>query len=229
MKTSDWPSMLDPKVLLIGENSTLQWKDEIIKYAMFLDYYFNPAPYDLGERSRWSEAKAIFDYLKEMTAGKCKSEQLYGTLLCNDILERPLRGKHLLIPEDGAKKGVDHIKSVLQKNSSIKYVFVMGLQSNYYLQKFGFYDCGEFTAEFLKGAEARRVGLSAMCPFYQPINAKPFRDICFKMYDVKEFEGIKIIPILPGKSYPLRDSDLNNFGDSFEKLKLSFKQEIDTF
>ena len=31
MKTSDWASVLDAKFLLVGENSTLQWKDEVMK------------------------------------------------------------------------------------------------------------------------------------------------------------------------------------------------------
>lgn len=222
MKTSDWPSILDAKVLLIGENSTLQWKDEVIQYAMFLDYYFNQQPYDLGERSRHSEAKAIFEYLKEITANKCASEQVYGTLLCNDILSRPPKGKRLLVPEKQAYNGVLHIKRILKENPTIQYIFVMGLQANYYLQKFKLYNCNEFTEEFLKGAEPRRDGKSSYNPFYQPVNAKPFREVCFNMYDVEGFPNIKIVPILPIKSYPLRDSDIKNFGDNFEKLKLNF-------
>lgn len=224
MKTSDWTAILDAKVLLIGENSTLQWKNEIIEHVMFLDYYFNQKPYDLGERSRYSEAKTIFDYLKEITGGECKPEQVYGTVLCKEYLERAPKGKHMLIPEKEAKNGLQNIKKILKENKSIKYVFAMGLQTNYYLQKLGLYDCGEITEQFLKGAEPRRVGLSPFEPFYQPVDAKPFRDVCFKMYDAKEFKTVKIIPILPIKSYPLSGSDIKNFGDSFEKLKEIFNK-----
>lgn len=226
MRTSDWPSVLEAKVLLIGENSTLQWKDEVIKYAMFLDYYFDHPPYDLGERSRHSEAKTIFEYLKEMTAGECRPEQVYGTLLCNDALYRSPKGKHIFIPEKQAKNGILHITRILRENPTIQYVFAMGLQTNYYLQKLGFYDCGEFTEQFVKGAEPRRDGVSSYDPYYQPVNAKPFREVCFKMYDTKEFPEIKIIPILPVKSYPLKDSELVNFGENFKKLKLQFKKEV---
>lgn len=225
MKTSDWVSVLDAKVLLIGENSTLQWKDEVIHYAMFLDYYFDHAPYDLGERSRYSEAKTIFEYLKEITSGVCLSENVHGTLLCNEALYRSPKGKHIFIPEEDAKNGIAHINKVLKDNPTIEYVFAMGLQTNYYLQKFGFYDCGEFTDQFLKGAEPRRVGVSSYNPYYQPVNAKPFRDVCFKVYDVKGDSNIKIIPILPVKSYPLRDSELKNYGDNFNELKSSFAKK----
>ncbi len=225
MKTSDWQSVIDAKVLLIGENSTLQWKDEVIECAMFLDYYFDHAPYDLGERSRYSEAKTIFEYLKEISAGDCRPEQVYGTLLCHDPLYRAPRGKHILIPEKQAESGLLHIKKVLKDNPNIEYIYAMGLQTNYYLQKLGFYSSGELKEEFVKGAEPRRVGLNSYDPFYQPVNAKPFREVCFKSYDVEEFAGVKIIPILPIKSYPLSEVDMKNFGDNFNNLKSSFKKE----
>lgn len=224
MKTLDWASIVDAKILLIGENSTLQWKNEIIEHVMFLDYYFNNKPYDLGERSRYSEAKAIFDYLREMTADRCKPEMVYGTVLCKEYLERAPRGKHMLIREKEAKDGLQNIKNIIKDNKSIKFIFVMGLQTNYYLQKLGLYDCGEFTEQFLKGAEPRRVGLTPFEPFYQPVDAKPFREICFKAFDVKGLKNVKIIPILPIKSYPLTGSDIKNFEESYEKLKLSFKK-----
>ncbi|MFI3283425.1 MAG: hypothetical protein SNG10_08050, partial [Rikenellaceae bacterium] len=97
MKTADWGSVVTTTTLLIGENSTLQWKDEVIEHAMFLDYYFRHAPYDLGERSRYSEARTIFDTLSEITSGECRPEQVHGTLLSNEILPRPPKGKHILI------------------------------------------------------------------------------------------------------------------------------------
>ena len=218
MKTSDWASKTEAKVLLIGENSTLQWKDEIIPHAMFLDYFFQAAPYDLGERSRYSEAKLIFEYLYEMTNGQCLPEQVYGALLTNELLARSPKGKHILVPEYCAKIGIERIKEILAKNPTIEYVFVMGMQANYYLQKFGFYGTGDSKDKFVKAAEPRRVGAQSEEPYYQPVDAKPFRDICFKMFDANEFEGINVIPILPIKSYPLRGVDADNFGENYENL-----------
>lgn len=228
MRTSDWTSILKAKVLLIGENSTLQWKDEVVEYAMFLDYFFKAPPSDLGERSRYSEAGNVFRYLEHITAGECKPETVYGTLLSNDALNRPPKGKHIYVPEREAKEGVRYIKSLLKENPTIEYIFAMGLQTNYYLQKLEFYNCGELTEQFVKGAEPRRVGLSSYDRFYQPVNAKPFRDVCFNIYDVTEFKGVKIIPILPAKSFPLRDSELTNYGDNLEKLRLSFAKKEQT-
>ncbi len=222
MKTADWPSVVGTQVLLIGENSTLQWKDEVLEHAMFLDYYFRHAPYDLGERSRYSEARTIFESLEEMTSGTCRPEQVHGTLLSNDILARPPRGKHIFVPEKAAREGLAHIKKLLERHPSIKYIFVMGLQTNYYLQKFGFYSSGEVTEEFIRGAEPRRIGMQSYNQFYQPVNAKPFRQVCFKRYRATHFPSVEVIPILPVKSYPLAGSDLNNFGESFEELKKSF-------
>ncbi|MFI3266486.1 MAG: hypothetical protein R3Y15_04970 [Rikenellaceae bacterium] len=223
MKTADWPAISTTKVLLIGENSTLQWKDEVLEHAMFLDYYFNHPPYDLGERSRYSEAKTIFDTLSEITSGQCRAEQVHGTLLSNDMLTRPPKGKHLLIPEKQAKEGIIHIKSLLKRYPSIEYIFVMGLQTNYYLQKFGFYNCGDMTESFVKGAEPRRIGLDPFEPFYQPVNAKPFREVCFKRYAAAEYPNVEVIPILPVKSYPMSEVELKNFGANFSTLKESFK------
>ncbi|MFR9602438.1 MAG: hypothetical protein SNG02_01050 [Rikenellaceae bacterium] len=222
MKTSDWSSIVTTTTLLIGENSTLQWKDEVIEHAMFLDYYFRHAPYDLGERSRYSEAKTIFETLTYMTNGVCRPEQVHGTLLSNSTLPRPPKGKHILIPEGEAKEGIVHIKSILERFPTIKYIFVVGLQANYYLQKFGLYTSGDNSEAFIRGAEPRRVGSESYNPFYQPVNAKPFREICFRRYPALPYPNIEVIPILPVKSYPLGGSDLNNFGESFEQLRKSY-------
>ncbi|MFI3268604.1 MAG: hypothetical protein R3Y51_07815 [Rikenellaceae bacterium] len=225
MKTADWHSIVTTKALLIGENSTLQWKDEILEHAMFLDYYFNTPPYDLGERSRYSEAKTIFETLLEITDNTCRPEQVHGTLLSNDLLARSPKGKHIFVPEKEAREGYTHIKNIIKHNPTIKYVFIMGLQANYYLQKFGFYNCGENTDAFLKGAEPRRTGMQSEKPYYQPVDAKPFRNVCFKRYEAVNHPQIEVIPILPVKSYPLMGTELINFGENFEQLKKSFRTE----
>ncbi len=223
IKTADWSAITTTKALIIGENSTLQWKDEVLEHAMFLDYYFDHAPYDLGERSRYSEAKTIMELIVEITNGECRPEQVHGTLLSNEILPRPPKGKRLYIPQAEAASGARHIKSVIDKNPTIEYIFIMGMQANYYLQRFGLYDCGDLSESFIRGAEPRRTGLSAAEPYYQPVDAKPFREICFRRYPATHYPSIEVIPILPVKSYPMVGSELINFGDSFEALKESFR------
>ena len=158
-----------------------------------------------------------------MTNGLCKPESVYGTLFTNAFLARPPKGKHILVPEKCTNDAVMHISNILKENPTIKYIFVVGLQANYYLQKKGVYECGELTADFLKGAEPRRAGLSDDEPYYQPVDAKPFRKICFKAYDAKKYDGVKIVPILPIKSFPLRGSELDNFGFNYESLIDYFK------
>lgn len=223
MKTADWKAVETPKVLLVGESSMLQWSEEVPRYAMFLDYYFSPAPYDLGERSRWSDARTLLELIEDTTDGECKAENVYGTLLTNEEIARSPKGKRRLIPDSYAAEGVEHIMDLLKRFPSIKYVFVIGLQTNYHLQRLGFYNCGELTESFVKGAEPRRLGATNYKPYYQPVNAKPFREVCFRRFDAVDFEGVEVIPMLPVNSYPLCDSELLHFGDALTELMDSFK------
>lgn len=225
MKTRDWQAIITPTTLLIGENSTLQWSDEVPNYPMFVDYYFNHAPYELGERSRYAEAKLLFETIALLSNGVCRPEQVYATLLSNEALLRPPKGKHTLIPELLGEDGVEHIKNILRKYPTIKYIFALGLQTNYYLQRFGLYSSGESSEMFLKGSEPRRVGLQSYDPFYQPVNAKPFREVCFRRFAATDFEGVEVIPMLAMKSYPLAGVEADNFGANFEELKASFKDQ----
>lgn len=218
-KTKDWESVITPKVLLIGENSTLQWSDEIVQHVMFLDYFFGVKPYDLGERSRFTEAKFIFEHIDKLTAGWCNPQSVYATNISLDQHTRPPKGKHILIPESNAKEGVERVKTILKENPTIQFVFAMGMQTNYYLQKFGFY---ESDGKFLHGAEPRRMGLSNKPPYYQPVDAKIYMDICGKFFDVKESK-VKIIPILPAKDYPLSQENMDKFGDNYIAVQKYFK------
>lgn len=223
MKTRDWESIVTAKGLLIGEHSTLQWKDEVPDYPMFIDYYFDHAPYDLGLRSRYMEAKVMLDTITEITDSECRAQQLHCTLLSKEPIPRPPKGKHTLIPESHGKAGVEHIKSILKKNPSIKYIFALGMQTNYYLQKHGLLDLGDLAEEVLHGCQPRRVGISSIEPYYQPVDAKVFRKICFKRYPVIGYKGVEVIPMLPMKSYPLSDGNIKNFGANFDQLKSSFR------
>lgn len=218
IKTKDWKASKEAKVLIIGENSTLQWSDEVIPYVMFLDYFFRKKPEDLGERSRFTEAMLVFELIDKLTDGWCATRELYATNLSHDILNRPPKGKKILIPEGCAKEGVERIGEILKANPSIKYVFAMGMQVNYYLQKFGFYGEEEF---YIKGATPRNMGLDSEPPFYQPVNAKVFNDICGVFYKSSEFD-VKVIPILPARDYPLSEQNLEKFGKTYNNIRNHF-------
>lgn len=212
MKTKEWAAVTEPNTLLIGESSMLQWSDDIIDYVMFLDYYFRPKPFDLGERSRYSEAKNIFDMIATLTHGVCHAENLYATNLTFDMLPRAPKGKRLLIPELSAKVGIERISQIMKENPTIKQVFVMGMQANYHLQKSGFYTTSD---DFVRGAAPRTVGLESN--YYQPIDGKVFRKICCQKFQIKG-SGAVLIPILPAKDYPLREDNIRIYEESYAKL-----------
>lgn len=212
MKTKEWASVTEPNTLLIGESSMLQWSDQIIDYVMFLDYYFRPKPYDLGERSRYAEAKNIFEMMQTLTGGECRPQNLYATNLTYDMIPRPPKGKRLLITSEQAKKGIKDIEKILRDNPTITTVFAMDMQTNYYLQLLGF--C-QADPEYLRGAEPRRIGINE--GYYQPVDGKVFRKICCKKFNIN-CNNSTLIPILHPKEYPLRGENVEIYRELYENL-----------
>lgn len=219
MRSKDWKAIENAKVLVIGEDSNLQWSETVPEYVMFADYYFRSFPKDHGERSRNVEARTLFDYIMELTAGRIKPEDVYITNLCNDSVEPSPKGKRVFIPEAKAFKGIDHIEWVLAQYPSIKYVLAMSLQTNYWLQKAGFYGGDE---AFLSAAEPRRTGMENEQPFYQPVDGKAFSAVCGKIYEAKNFP-VKVIPILPAKDYPLSEQNRKRYEDAYINICDYFK------
>ena len=93
MRSKDSKPKEKAKVLIIGEDPNLQWSDTLPQYVMFADYYFRKIPYDLGERSRYMEAKRLFEMVEDLSEFKYKNDEVYVTCLCCDTLERPAKGK----------------------------------------------------------------------------------------------------------------------------------------
>lgn len=221
-KTKDWSAVTTPKILLIGENATLQWSDEVIPHVMFLDYFFRAKPYDLGERSRYTESELIFEHIEKLTAGWCSPQNVYATNLSLDIHTRSPKGKHLFIPERYAEQGVERIRKILVDNPSIEYIFAMGMQVNYYLQVLGFYGCDEV---FIHGAQPKNIGKTNRPPYYQPVDGKVYRDICGKFYDIEGLKA-KLVPILPAKDYPLTEENMNRYGESYVTVRKYFSAKL---
>lgn len=219
MRTKDWKAINTPKILVIGEDSNLQWSETVAKYAMFADYYFRKFPEDHGERSRNVESRNLFEYVMKLTAHQLKPEDVYITNLCNDDVEPAPKGKRTYIPEEKAEKGIEHIQWILSENPSIKCVLAMSLQTNYWLQKLGFY---EGDADFLRAAEPRRVGKESLSPFYQPVDGKAFIGICGKEYEAKDFP-VKVFPVLPAKDYPLSEQNMERYANGLEQVAKYFK------
>lgn len=222
MRTKDWKAVGTAKVLVIGEDSNLQWSDKVAEYAMFADYYFREFPEDHGERSRNVEARNLFTHIRSLTANKITADEFYITNLCNDDVEQSPKGKRVFIPKEKAVKGVEHIEWILNEYPTIEYILCMSLQSNYWMQELGFY--GE-DAEFLKAAEPRRAGVGCMQPYYQPVNGKAFSLICGKVFDAKK-HAVKVVPILPAKDYPLAGLNIERYTDSYQAIRQYFAEAL---
>lgn len=219
MRSKDWKPKEPARLLVIGEDVNLQWKNHLPEYALYADYYFRKIPYDLGERSRYLEAKNLFDMVKELTDYTYLADEVYVTTLSNTELEHAPNGKRTLIPEKTALAGIERIRQILKENPEIDLIFCLSMQANYWLQKSGLVEADEL---FVKGAEPRRTGISHIPPFYQPVNPKVFREICASSRPTQD-GGIRTVALLPLKDYPLRDKNLEVFGAAYEALKKSFE------
>lgn len=220
MRTKDWKPTKPAKVLVIGEDSNLQWSDTVPEYVMFANYYFRDFPDDHGERSRNVEAQNLFAHIRELTAGRYKSDEIYLTNLCNELVENAPKGKRVFIPEERAKKGLEHIEWILTANPDIEWILPMSLQTNYWLQQLGFY--GDMP-DFLHAAEPRRNGMNSIPPYYQPVDGKAFTLICGRIFNVKGTVKAKVIPVLAAKDYPLRERNLEQFGEAYNDIITYFK------
>lgn len=76
MRTKDWKAKDVARVLVVGEDSNLQWSETVEKYAMFADYYFRAFPEDHGERSSNVEARNLFSYIKTLTGNKMSPNEI---------------------------------------------------------------------------------------------------------------------------------------------------------
>ncbi|MEG1587314.1 MAG: hypothetical protein RR346_10605 [Bacteroidales bacterium] len=220
MRSKDWKPKETAKLLVIGEDPNLQWSDTPAEYPMFANYYFQKVPYDHGERSRYNEAKNLFEMIKTLTDYTYAVDEVFITHLCNESLEHAPKGKRTLIPENLALKGVDHIRWILEQNPEIDLIFACSMQTNYWLQKTGLVPADE---AFLKGAEPRRTGIQSYPPFYQPVNGKVFGDICGKFTHLTDRPSVRVLPLLPAKDFPLRERNLEQFGEAYDAIRKSFE------
>ncbi|MFA6813858.1 MAG: hypothetical protein WCR45_12360 [Bacteroidaceae bacterium] len=221
MRSKDLKPSEPAKMLVIGEDSNLQWSDPVTEVAMFADYYFRDFPENDGERSRNVEARNLFNHINFITLNHVKPQEMYITNMCNDQLASAPKGKRVLITEEYAIKGLSHVEWLLEQYPTIEYVIAMSLQTNYWLQKLGFYGDDE---KFLEEAQPRRKGLESTSGlFYQPVNGKAFGSICGNIYDAKN-HPVKVIPILAAKDYPLKGRNEELYTEAYEKIRNSFRK-----
>lgn len=214
-QTKDWSPLVEPRLLLIGDNPTLQWSDDIIDHVMFLDYYFRERPYDLGERSRYAQAKATFDMVGAISGGRYKPQDVYATDFSKELLERPPKGKKILLPKEDTAAQVERIRGILRDNPSIEMVYAMSSQVACLLAEGGFFEAPD---GFVTGATARNKGAQSNPPFYQPVDPGAFAQVCFKVFDVVGLKGIRVMPIVPLNDFPLQGANMQKYGPAFDAI-----------
>ncbi len=199
------------KVLVIGHDPRLQGSNTLAGSAFFADYYFKPIPVQRSEYAKYKLAEAVFSYICYLTSYKYSSDQIVLTNLCNDALPHAPMGKTVYIPEEKARQGISQIHNILNR-SDIEVIFAMSIQSNYWLQKLGFYPAVD---EFIFKTEPRAKGVDSELPYYEPVvRGKAFTLICGKQYITNE--GRSVFPILHIKNWPLRGSFTKAYAKSYE-------------
>jgi len=216
----DWNPLVElnviPKVLLIGHDPRLHNSKDEAEYALYSNFYFNKEVLkSCSEKRKYGLAAKSFDQILDITNGRFKTEEIYVTNLCNEILEHAPKGKTVFIKEDVAKRGCDRISKILCDYKTIEYVFPMSQQVNYWLQYFGLY---QTTTDFLDKAKPKQKGINNEPPYYEAEKQResPFLDICGNVYNLRT--GQKLIPILHTKQYGRLDAYI----PCYERIKEFF-------
>lgn len=217
MKTNDWKSLDEARVLVIGHDPKLQNSDTTAEYSLFANYYFSPEPKNKAEKSKQDLAKAVFEQVLYITNNSIKPEQVYVTNLCNSNLPRAPRGKTVLIPEIKAREGIMNIKKIIEDNPTIEYIFPMSQQVNYWLQKLNFYHGVD---DFIESSEPIENGTNNIEPFYRAKKGRSFLTVCGNRYKVQNGEQT-VIPILHVKNFPLKGRFIA-YNECYEKIKQYF-------
>ena len=216
----DWIPKQPAKALIIGHDPRLQQSDTIAPFVLFADFYFREEPQKRPDKNKFGLAKSTFEQIIEITGNKIKPEEIYLTNLCNMPLPHAPKGKTVLITENHAREGIEHIRQILKENPTIEYIFPMSLQVNYLLQKLGFYFSN---LEFIEQSEPKEEGVVNIPPYYEAKKdyRHPFLLICGNQYMVKGENQI-VIPILHSKNYPLKGRFLS-YSDSYNRIKEYFE------
>lgn len=226
MKTAkDYIPLNAPRALLIGHDPRLRNSNTIAEYALFADYHFPGHQKDAGCKSKERFADLAFQQLRDLSGGEVFSdEEVYVTNLCNEELpNHPPKKRTVYIPREKAEEGVKHIEQILLDYPSIKFVFPMSQQVNYWLQELGFYSSSD--DEFKGSSTPKNKGEENEPQYYEPRKGKAFLKICGKVFRPNNAELAKrvhIIPILHSRCYPL-GKRFQAYEPCYEKIREWFK------
>lgn len=222
--TKDYIPLNKPRVLLIGHDPRLRNSSTIAEYALFADYHFSGHKKDKAWKSKKRFADLAYEKLRDLTGGKVFSDdEVYVTNLCNEELpNHPPKKGTVYIPREKAEDGVKHIEQILHDYPSIRYVFPMSQQVNYWLQELGFYSSPD--NEFSESATPKNKGVENNPQYYEARKGKAFLKICGKVFQPNNLELIRvhIIPILHCRCYPL-GKRFEAYEPCYEKIREWFK------
>jgi hypothetical protein len=209
--TKDWcKTPEDAKVLIIGHDPTLQRGTAIAEYCFFANYYFQKIA-DPQYESKHGLANSVFKFVRDITNGFYKDEEVYITNLCNEQLPKPPKNCTVYIPEEKAVDGVQRIRQIL-KTSPIEIIFPMSMQVNYWLQRLRFYDSAN---GYMDDAQPINGGIKNKSPYYKENRSGCFKKICGNCYYV---DGkYPLFPIVHVKKYPLK-ANFVKYQDNYDKM-----------
>lgn len=221
MKTKVWGNPEKAKVLVIGHDPGLQRSSMIAEYSLFADYFYRSQPIQKRELAKYRLAQKMYDCIKELTSGWYSDDDVLITNLCNEVLTSSPPHKINYIPLREAREGLKAIRTLL-KDSSVKLIFPMSQQVNYWLQELGFYNTD---TKFIEKSEPKYSGVESEQPYYQPRQSGVFKDICGNKYivDGKYY----LFPILHVKSYPLKGRFIT-YHENYENCKRIVREVIDS-
>lgn len=225
MATKDYCRSNRPRALLIGHDPRLRNSNTIAEFALFADYHFLNNKRGLGWKAKKHFADLAFQQLRDLSGGELFSdEEVYVTNLCNEELpNHPPKKGTVYIPREKAEDGVKHIEHILLDYPSIKFVFPMSQQVNYWLQELGFYSSSDI--EFRERATPKSKGVENSPQYYEPRIGKSFLKICGKVFQPNNQElarRVHIIPILHCRCYPL-GKRFEAYEPCYEKIREWFK------
>ena len=221
VKTKPWGNPEKAKLLVIGHDPGLQQSSAIADYCFFADYYFQPKPNRKSELCKYKLAEALYSYVRRLTDGQISDDKVLITNLCNETLAPSPKGKTNYISPEEAEAGLKAIRTLL-KDSSVKLIFPMSQQVNYWLQKLGFYNTA---TGFLEKAEPTKMGADYMPRYYSPVKSGAFKDICGNKYLANNHYFL--FPILHVKSYPLRGKFLV-YKENYEHCRKEVRKLINS-
>lgn len=189
------------KVLLVGQDPRLQRSKAEAEYAFFFEYLskYDECPTHGSHASKYKLAKAVWDYINELTEQKLPLESLYVTNLCNPFLPSTRGGGIVLIPDDLAQQGVDAICKIIEQGH-FSVIVPMSMQTFYHLCRLDFLDDNdERIQSYIDAAQPNQA--KARDGSYVAIGKAPFLEVCGQRF---HHRGVPVVPVLHVKQWPIK-------------------------